>query len=38
MKKTRRQIKKIVKSKEFPTSYKDALIEINEGWGDPTFW
>ena len=38
IKKTRRQIKKIVQSEEFPTSYKDALIEINKGWGDPTFW
>ena len=38
IKKTRRQIKKIVKSEEFPTSYKDALIEINIGWADPTFW
>ena len=38
IKKTRRQIGKIVKSGEFPTSYKDALIEINKGWADPTFW
>ena len=38
IKKTRRQINKIVKSEEFPTSYKDALIEINIGWADPTFW
>ena len=38
IKKTRRQIKKIVKSEEFPTSYKDWLIEINEDWADPTFW
>ena len=38
IKKTRRQIKKIVKSGEFPTSYKDWLIEINEDWADPTFW
>ena len=38
IKKTRRQINKIVKSEEFPTSYKDTLIEINKGWADPTFW
>jgi len=38
IKKTRRQIKKIVKSGELPTSYKDSLIEINKGWADPTFW
>ena len=38
IKKTRREIKKIVKSEEFPTSYKDWLIEINERWADPTFW
>ena len=38
IKKTRRQIKKIVKSGNFPTNYKDTLIEINEGWADPTFW
>ena len=38
IKKTRRQIKKIVKSEELPTSYKDTLIEINDGWADPTFW
>ena len=38
IKKTRREIKKIVKSEEFPTSYKDWLIEINEDWADPTFW
>ena len=38
IKKTRREIKKIVKSGEFPTSYKDWLIEINEDWADPTFW
>ena len=38
IKKTRRQINKIVKSEEFPTSYKDWLIEINEDWADPTFW
>ena len=38
IKKTRREIKKIVKSGEFPTSYKDKLIEINEGWAEPTFW
>ena len=38
IKKTRREIKKIVKSEEFPTSYKDWLIEKNEDWADPTFW
>ncbi len=38
IKKTRRQINKIVKSGDFPTSYKDKLIEINKGWADPTFW
>ena len=38
IKKTRREIKKIVKSQEFPTSYKDWLIGINENWADPTFW
>jgi putative spermidine/putrescine transport system permease protein len=38
IKKTRRQIKKIVKSQEFPISYKDWLIETNENWADPTFW
>ena len=38
IKKTRREIKKIVKSGELPTSYKDKLIEINEGWAEPTFW
>ena len=38
IKKTRREIKKIVKSQEFPPSYKDWLIGINENWADPTFW
>ena len=38
IKKTRRQIYKMVKANEFPENYKDALIEINEGWADPTFW
>ena len=38
IKKTRRQINKIVKSEEFPTSYKDWLIEVNKKWADPTFW
>ena len=38
IKKTRRQINKTVKSEEFPTSYKDWLIEINDDWADPTFW
>jgi putative spermidine/putrescine transport system permease protein len=38
IKKTRRQIKNIVKSGNLPTSYKDALIEINEKWADPTYW
>ncbi len=38
IKKTRRQIKKIYKSGELPTSYKDTLIDIHEGWGDTLFW
>tara|TARA_B100000686_G_scaffold336430_1_gene406296 strand:+ start:985 stop:2265 length:1281 start_codon:yes stop_codon:yes gene_type:complete len=38
IKKTSRQIKKIVKSENFPDSYKETLIEINKGWADPTFW
>ena len=38
IKKTRREINKIIKSEKFPESYKDTLIEINEGWADPTFW
>ena len=38
IKKTRRKIKAVVKSEEFPTSYKDALIEMEKGWADPTFW
>ena len=38
IKKTKRKIKKIVKSGELPASYKDAMIEIHEGWADPTFW
>jgi len=38
IKKTRRQIKNIVKSGNLPTNYKETLIEINEGWADPTFW
>ena len=38
IKKTSRQIKKIVKSGDEPESYKDTLIEIHEGWADPTFW
>jgi putative spermidine/putrescine transport system permease protein len=38
IKKTRRQIYKMVKANEFPENYKEALIEINEGWSDPTFW
>ena len=38
IKKTRRQIKKIYKSGELPTNYKDTLIDIHEGWGDTLFW
>ena len=38
IKKTRRAIKKIVKSGELPTSYKETMISINEGWGDRSFW
>ena len=38
IKKTRRQIYKMVKANEFPENYKDTLIEINKGWADPTFW
>ena len=38
IKKTRRQIKKIVKSGELPTSYKQTMIDIHEGWGDRAFW
>ena len=38
IKKTSRGIKKIVKSGEEPASYKQALIDINEKWADPTYW
>ena len=38
IKKTRRAIKKIVKSGELPTSYKETMISIHEGWGDRLFW
>ena len=38
IKKTRRAIKKIVKSGELPTSYKETMIDIHEGWGDRSFW
>ena len=38
IKKTRREIKKIVKSGELPTSYKETMISIHEGWGDRSFW
>jgi len=38
IKKTRRAIKKIVKSGEIPTSYKETMISIHEGWGDRLFW
>ena len=38
IKKTRREIKKIVKSGELPTSYKETMISIHEGWGDRLFW
>ena len=38
IKKTRRAIKKIVKSGELPSSYKETMISIHEGWGDRLFW
>ena len=38
IKKTRRAIKKIVNSGELPTSYKETMISIHEGWGDRLFW
>ncbi len=38
IKKTRRQIAKIIKSGELPSSYKDTLIDIHKGWGDRAFW
>ena len=38
IKKTRRAIKKIIKSGELPTSYKETMISIHEGWGDRLFW
>ena len=38
IKKTRRAIKKIVKSGELPTSYKETMISIHEGLGDRLFW
>ena len=38
IKKTRRQIAKIIKSGEIPSSYKDTMIDIHEGWGDRGFW
>ena len=38
IKKTRRQIAKIIKSGDLPTSYKDTMIDIHEGWGDRAFW
>ena len=37
IKKTRRAIKKIVKSGELPTSYKETMISIHQGWGDRLF-
>ena len=38
IKKTSREIKKIVKKGEEPVSYKDTMIEINKLWADPTYW
>ena len=39
IKKTRKKILKNVKNGEkVEGSYKDALIEINKDWADPTFW
>ena len=38
IKKTTREIKKIVKKGEEPVSYKDTFIKINKLWADPTYW
>ena len=38
IKKSRRKISKIIKSDELPSSYKDTMIDIHEGWGDRAFW
>ncbi len=38
IKKTRRQVKKIYKAGEIPSSYKETMINIHEGWADPSFW
>ena len=38
IKKTTREIKKIVKKGEEPVSYKDTFININKLWADPTYW
>ena len=38
IKKTSREIKKIIKKNELPDSYKSFLIETNEKWADPTYW
>ena len=38
IKKTSREIKKVIKKNELPVSYKSFLIETNERWADPTYW
>ena len=38
IKKTRRQVKKIYKKGEIPSSFKETMINIHEGWADPSFW
>ena len=38
IKKTKRKIKKLIKKDELPSNYKDTIIDIHEGWGDPAFW
>ena len=38
IKKTTREIKKVVKKNQLPDSYKELLINANEGWADPTYW
>jgi len=38
IKKTSREIKKVVRKDEFPESYKSFLIETNEKWADPSYW
>ena len=38
IKKTRRAILKTIKKEETPASYKDYLIKVHKGWGDPLYW